>query len=200
MSKVIKTAFTAVLTTGLITACSAADTGETSSSKVEKVKMADMQKVTKEENEKIIEQQENEDWQNLREGVLTYRQHSKGGYYNATVESAIYKENKQGSPSITAKVQIENVREDGKNDDLSEIKYYIKNKKTGEKFTGVAMPLNHEAFKELAPNSTVTYDVLFEISDKKELNSYYLYMVSKLDPFSDIHWKLENLTESNHAQ
>lgn len=200
MSKVIKTAFTAVLATGLITACSAANTGETSSSKVEKVKMADMQKVTKEENEKNIEQQENEDWQSLREGVLTYRQHSKGGYYNATVESAIYKENKQGSPSITAKVQIENVREDGKNDDLSEIKYYIKNKKTGEKFNGVAMPLNHEAFKELAPNSTVTYDVLFEISDKKELNSYYLYMDSKLDPFSDIHWKLENLTQSNNTQ
>ncbi|SFH60956.1 hypothetical protein SAMN04487776_1415 [Priestia megaterium] len=47
--------------------------------------------------------------------------------------------------------------------------------------------------KELAPNSTITYDVLFEISDKKEINSYYLYMDSKLDPFLDIHRKLDNL-------
>jgi hypothetical protein len=160
---------------------------------VEKVKMADMQKITKEENEKIIEQQENEQWQSLEEGVLTYRQHTKGGYYNATVESATYKENNQSSPSIVAEIQIENVREDGKNDDLSEIRYYIKNKKTGENFTGVAVPSNKETFKQLAPISTITYDVLFEISDKKELNSYYLYMDSKLDPFGDVHWKLDNL-------
>ncbi|OVE34462.1 hypothetical protein CCZ20_26325 [Priestia aryabhattai] len=196
MKLFLKTVSTALITISLMTACSEANT-EHSPSKEEKVKMVDMATIAKDSNNKINEKQENENWQLLKNGILTYNQTSKGGYYSATVESAKYSKSNQDSGVITAKIQVENVRDDGKEDNLSEIRYYIKNKETDEKSIGKAIPESLEDFENLPSHSKITYDVIFEIKDVANLNSFYLYIDSNLDPFSGVKWKLENLTNNN---
>lgn len=76
----------------------------------------------------------------LEKGILLYGEGAKGGYYGSTVENAKYeKADKMGY--ITARVTINNVREDGKTIDLAGIKYFVKDEQTGKMYKGQSMPM-----------------------------------------------------------
>lgn len=56
------------------------------------------------------------------------------------------------------------------------------------------MPIYEEKFKSVPVGYSLTFDVSFKTENPpKDFNNMHLYMDSKLDPFGDIHWKLDNL-------
>lgn len=56
------------------------------------------------------------------------------------------------------------------------------------------MPMYEDKFKTVPAGYSLTFDVSFMMEKSpKDLNNMYLYMESKIDPFVDIHWKLDNL-------
>ncbi|WP_017151622.1 hypothetical protein [Bacillus bingmayongensis] len=59
------------------------------------------------------------------------------------------------------------------------------------------MPMYKEKFKSVPAGYSLTFDVSFKMENlPKDFNNLYLYMDSKLDPFGDIHWKLDNLVSN----
>ncbi|COT96059.1 Uncharacterised protein [Streptococcus pneumoniae] len=89
---------------------------------------------------------------------------------------------------------INNVRDDGQTIDLSEIKYFIQDEKTGEKYEGEAHPIDDEHYKNVPHEFSLTTDVVFELkTSPKDLNNMYLYIDSKAAPLTDTYWKLDNL-------
>jgi len=183
MKSLIKITCTAFILTGLLAACSE----KTSTPKQEttqlKVEASSQQKKSKEMSEE----------ERLEKGILLYGEDAKGGYYGSTVENAKY-EKADNMGYITARVTINNVREDGKTIDLSEIKYSVKDEKTGKMYKGQSMPIYEDKFKTVPAGYSLTFEVSFMMEQPpKDLNNMYLYMESKIDPFVDTHWKLDNL-------
>lgn len=184
MKPLIKVTCTAFLLTSLMTACSE----ETTPTKQEAANHNKVEVATQSEKSKEMSEEER-----MEKGILLYGQTAKGGYYGATVESAKYeKSDKTGY--MTARITINNVRDDGKTVDLSEIKYSIKDEKTGKTYKGQAMPTYEDKFKSVPAGYSLTFDVSFMMENPpKDLNKMYLYMDSELDPFTNTHWKLDNL-------
>lgn len=172
MKSLLKVTCTAFLLTSLTVACSEQTTT--------KQEVTTQSKEVSEENK-------------MEKDALLYGEIAKGGYYRATVENAKY-EQVDGIERIVARVTINNARADEKAIDLSEIQYFVKDEKTGEKYEGQVMPMYEEKFKSVPAGYSLTFDVSFKMENlPKDFNSMYLYMDSKLDPFGDIHWKLANL-------
>ncbi|MGE1099215.1 hypothetical protein ACQJZ4_19995, partial [Bacillus altitudinis] len=71
----------------------------------------------------------------LEKDAMHYGEIVKNEYYRATVENAKFEKIDQ-EWRLTARVTINNARTDGQTIDLSEIKYFIKDEKTGEKYEG----------------------------------------------------------------
>lgn len=71
----------------------------------------------------------------LEKNAMHYGEIFKNEYYRATVENAKF-EKIDKEWRLTARVTINNARVDGQTIDLSEIKYFIKDDKTGEKYEG----------------------------------------------------------------
>ena len=179
MKTLIKVTCTAFMVTSLMAACSE----ETTTKREEIPNKVEEPTLSKEMSE--IER--------LEKGILLYGEKAKGGYYGATIENAKYEEvDKVGS--LTARVTIDNVRDDEKTVDLSEIKYLVKDEKTGKTYEGQVMPMNEDKFKTVPSGYSLTFEVSFMIENPpKDLNNLYLYIDSKLDPFTDIQWKLNNI-------
>ncbi|MEI4621665.1 hypothetical protein [Bacillus cereus] len=172
MKSLLKVTCTAFLLTSLTVACSEQTTT--------KQEVTTQSKEVSEENK-------------MEKDALLYGEIAKGGYYRATVENAKY-EQVGGIERIVARVTINNAQADEKAIDLSEIQYFVKDEKTGEKYEGQVMPMYEEKFKSVPAGYSLTFDVSFKMENlPKDFNSMYLYMDSKLDPFGDIHWKLANL-------
>ncbi|WP_394549267.1 hypothetical protein [Priestia aryabhattai] len=183
MKSLMKVTCTAFIFTSLMAACSEKTSTPKQETTQHKVEASTKQKKSKEMSEE----------ERLEKGILLYGEGAKGGYYGSTVENAKYeKADKMGY--ITARVTINNVREDGKTIDLSEIKYSVKDEKTGKMYKGQAMPMYEDKFKAVPAGYSLTFDVSFMMEKPpKDLNNMYLYMDSKIDPFVDTHWKLDNL-------
>ncbi|MEH7604454.1 MULTISPECIES: hypothetical protein [Priestia] len=183
MKSLVKVTCTAFILTSLMAACNEQTTSTKQEETNHKVEAATQSKKSKEMSEE----------ERLEKGILLYGQSSKGGYYGATVENAKYeKADKTGY--ITARITINNVREDQKTIDLSEIKYSVKDEKTGKTYKGQAMPMYEDKFKTVPAGYSLTFEVSFMMEKPpKDLNNMYLYMDSKVDPFTDTHWKLDNL-------
>ncbi|MEI4803776.1 hypothetical protein ACIGHG_19580 [Bacillus sp. NPDC077411] len=165
MKSLIKITCTAFILTSLMAACSEETTQPKKSKEIS------------EEKEK---------------NILLYEEFAKGGSYRATVENAKYKiVDKMGN--ITTRVTINNVRNDEKTIDLSEIKYFVKDEKTGKKYEGQPMPIHEDKFKNVPVGYALTFEISFTMKNPpKDLNNMYLYMDSKIDPL-DTYWKLDNL-------
>ncbi len=58
---------------------------------------------------------------------------------------------------ITTRVMINNVRDDGQTIDLSEIKYFIQDEKTGQKYEGEAHPIYDEHYKKCSTRILFNY-------------------------------------------
>ncbi|HDR7260487.1 TPA: hypothetical protein QCX12_004219, partial [Bacillus paranthracis] len=71
----------------------------------------------------------------LAKNAMHYGEIFKNEYYRATVENAKF-EKIDKEWRLTARVTINNARVDGQTIDLSEIKYFIKDEKTGKKYKG----------------------------------------------------------------
>ncbi|PEE37431.1 hypothetical protein [Bacillus pseudomycoides] len=175
MKSLIKVTCTAFLLTSLMAACS-----EQTTTKKEVTTQSKKSEKVSEENR-------------MEKDALRYGEIAKGGYYRATVENAKY-EKVDGIGRIVARVTINNARADEKAIDLSEIQYFVKDEKTGKKYEGQVMPMYEEKFKSVPAGYSLTFDASFKTENSpKNFNNMYLYMDSKLDPFGDIHWKLDNL-------
>ncbi|MED0923453.1 hypothetical protein P4T43_24485, partial [Bacillus paranthracis] len=112
-------------------------------------------------------------------------------YYRATVENAKF-EKIDKEWRLTARVTINNARVDGQTIDLSEIKYFIKDEKTGKKYKGEV--IQNENAKKVPSEFSLTTDIVFNMKDSpKDLNNMYLYIDSKAAPLTDTYWKLDNL-------
>ena len=111
----------------------------------------------------------------LEKNAMHYGEIVKNEYYRATVENAKF-EKIDKERRITTRVMINNVRDDGQTIDLSEIKYFIQDEKTGQKYEGEAHPI---------------YDELK--TSPKDLKNMYLYIDSKATPLTDTYWKLDHL-------
>ncbi|AVD54562.1 hypothetical protein BEH_24685 (plasmid) [Priestia filamentosa] len=178
MKSLVKVTCSALILTSLMVGCSE----QTTSTK------------QKETHHKVeVKPKEMSEEERLEKGILLYGQSSKGGYYLATVENAEYaKEDETGY--LTARVTINNVRDDEKSIDLSEIKYTVKDEKLGKTYEGQAMPMDEDKFKNVPVSDSLTFNVSFEMENPpKDLNNLYLYLESNIDPFADTHWKLDNL-------
>ncbi|HDR7636740.1 MULTISPECIES: hypothetical protein [Bacillus] len=129
----------------------------------------------------------------LEKNAMHYGEIFKNGYYRATVENAKFEKiNKEWR--LTTRVMINNVRDDGQTIDLSEIKYFIQNEKTGQKYEGEAHPIGDEHYKNVPHEFSLTTDVVFEMkTSPKDLNNMYLYIDSKVAPLTNTYWKLDNL-------
>ncbi|EJQ95157.1 hypothetical protein [Bacillus cereus] len=129
----------------------------------------------------------------LEKNAMHYGEIFKNGYYRATVENAKF-EKIDKEWRLTTRVMINNVRADGQTIDLSEIKYFIKDEKTGQKYEGEVHPVDDEKYKNVPLEFSLTTDVVFEMkTSPKDLNNMYLYIDSKAAPLTDTYWKLENL-------
>lgn len=186
MKNLIKVTCTAFIVTSLLAACN-----EETATKPEET----LNKIEETPNkiEESISSKEMAEIERLEKGILLYGEKAKGGYYRATVENAKYEEvDKLGS--LTARVTIDNVRDDEKTVDLSEIKYFVKDEKTGKTYEGQAMPMYEDKFKTVPSGYSLTFEVSFMIENPpKDLNNLYLYMDSKLDPFANTQWELNNI-------
>ena len=141
--------------------------------------------------EQSIPSKELTEIERLEKGILLYGEKAKGGYYRATVENAKYEEVDNEHGSLTASITIDNVRDDEKTVDLSEINYLLKDEKTDKTYEGQAIPLNEDKFKSVPSDDSLTFEVLFMIENPpKDLNNLYLYIDSKLDPFPNTQWEL----------
>lgn len=144
--------------------------------------------------------EEIDEMQRLEKGILLYGQSFKGGDYGATVEHATYivtQEGKDNPGIISARVTIKNVREDSKSVDLSNIQFSVKNEKSGKFYEGQPLIENEQKFKQVPSGYSLTFDVQFFIKNPpKNVNYFYLYMDSSIDPFEDTHWQLDELSES----
>ena len=76
--------------------------------------------------------------------------------------------------------------------DLSEIKYSIKDEKTGQKYEGEF--IRNENAKKVPSEFSLTTDIVFNMkTSPKDLNNMYLYIDSKVAPLTNTYWKLDNL-------
>ncbi|QWG28437.1 hypothetical protein EXW58_13005 [Bacillus mycoides] len=129
----------------------------------------------------------------LEKNAMHYGEIFKNGYYRATVENARF-EKIDKEWRLTARVMINNVRADGQTIDFSEIKYFIKDEKTGQKYEGEVHPVDDEKYKNVPLEFSLTTDVVFEMkTSPKDLNNMYLYIDSKVAPLTNTYWKLDNL-------
>ncbi|MCW9132384.1 hypothetical protein OF830_15815 [Bacillus paramycoides] len=129
----------------------------------------------------------------LEKNAMHYGEIVKNEYYRATVENAKF-EKIDKEWRLTARVTINNARADGQTIDLSEIKYFIKDEKTGEKYEGEVIPIHNENYKNVPSEFSLTTDVLFNMkTSPKDLNNMYLYIDSKVAPLTNTYWKLDNL-------
>ncbi|VIJ04506.1 hypothetical protein BTAR23_AR23_02773 [Bacillus thuringiensis serovar israelensis] len=129
----------------------------------------------------------------LEKNAMHYGEIVKNEYYRATVENAKF-EKIDEERRLTTRVMINNVREDGQTIDLSEIKYFIQDEKTGQKYEGEAHPIGDEHYKNVPHEFSLTTDVVFELkTSPKDLNNMYLYIDSKAAPLTNTYWKLDNL-------
>ncbi|WPL43547.1 hypothetical protein [Priestia megaterium] len=138
----------------------------------------------------------------MDKGILLYGEGNKGGDYSSTVENAGYRVQTEGKDTvgiITARVTIQNVREDNQTVDLSEIDFSVQDEKTGKSYDGQAMPFDEDKFKTVPAGYSLTFDVSFMIKNPpKNVDNFYLYMNSSVDPYEDIHWQLNNLIDSKN--
>lgn len=129
----------------------------------------------------------------IEKNAMHYGEIVKNEYYRATVENAKF-EKIDKERRITTRVMINNVRDDGQTIDLSEIKYFIQDEKTGQKYEGEAHPIYDEHYKNVPHEFSLTTDVVFELkTSPKDLNNMYLYIDSKAAPLTDTYWKLDHL-------
>lgn len=129
----------------------------------------------------------------LKKNAMHYGEIVKNEYYRATVENAKF-EKIDKERRLTTRVMINNVRDDGQTIDLSEIKYFIQDEKTGEKYEGEAHPIDDEHYKNVPHEFSLTTDVVFELkTSPQDLNNMYLYIDSKAAPLTNTYWKLDNL-------
>ncbi len=127
----------------------------------------------------------------LEKNAMHYGEIFKNEYYRATVENAKF-EKIDKEWRLTARVTINNARVDGQTIDLSEIKYFIKDDKTGEKYEGKV--IQNENAKKIPSEFSLTTDIEFNMkTSPKDLNNMYLYIDSKAAPLTDTYWKLDNL-------
>ncbi|MFD6508180.1 hypothetical protein [Bacillus sp. NPDC060175] len=127
----------------------------------------------------------------LEKNAMHYGEIFKNEYYRATVENAkIEKIDKEWR--LTARVTINNARADKETIDLSEIKYFIKDEKTGNKYEGEV--IHNENAEKVPSEFSLTTDILFNMKTlPKDLNNMYLYIDSKVAPLTNTYWKLDNL-------
>ena len=112
----------------------------------------------------------------LEKNAMHYGEIVKNEYYRATVENAKF-EKIDKERRLTTRVMINKVRDDGQTIDLSEIKYFIQDEKTGEKYEGEAHPIDDEHYKNVPHEFSLTTDVVFELkTSPKDLNNMYLYI------------------------
>lgn len=193
MKTLIKVTCTAFIVTGLLAACSEETATKPEETPIKVEETATKPKETPNKVEESISSKDMTEIERLEKGILLYGEKAKGGYYRATVENAKYEEvDKLGS--LTARVTIDNVRDDEKTVDLSEIKYFVKDEKTDKTYEGQAMPMYEDKFKTVPSGYSLTFEVSFMIENPpKDLNNLYLYIDSKLDPFTNTKWKLNNI-------
>ncbi|WP_461673159.1 hypothetical protein [Priestia megaterium] len=184
-----KTAYIALVTTSLMAACSETS-AVNSSNKPEKTKLTDRSDEIEEKSTKGIENQEQEEWKHLNKGMLAR--------YEGTTLIDSSSEEDENLSTIKVELEVKNIRNDGKSEDLSEVKYSIKNKETDEDFTGKAVPVSREEFENLSPNATIAYNVIFKIDNIKNLNKCYLYINSSFDSSSGISWQLKDQMDTNN--
>ena len=56
------------------------------------------------------------------------------------------------------------------------------------------LPMYEDKFKTVPSGYSLTFEVSFMIENPpKDLNNLYLYIDSKLDPFTNTKWKLNNI-------
>ncbi|MCF6796725.1 hypothetical protein L1M59_11390 [Bacillus sp. ET1] len=178
-----KTAYVALATTSLMTACSETDTLDLSNGQ-EKAKLVDSTDGVEEKSNKDVEKQDQEKWENLNNGILVR--------YEDTTLNDISSQEDENLSNVKVEIEVKNIRSDGQFEDLSEVKYVIRNKEAGQEFVGKAVPVSREEFENLSPNSTIAYNVVFKIDNTKNLNKYCLYINSNLDSSSSISWQLKD--------
>lgn len=182
-----KTAYVALATTSLMAACSETDTLDLSNEK-EKAELVDSADGAEEKNNKDAEKQDQEKWEHLNDGILVR--------YEDTILNNISSQEDENLSNVKVEIEVKNIRSDGKFEDLSEVKYVIRNKEADQEFAGKAVPVSREEFENLSPNSTIAYNVVFNIDNTENLNEYRLYIDSNLDSSSSISWQLK---DSIHA-
>ncbi|MGI8277723.1 hypothetical protein [Bacillus mycoides] len=127
----------------------------------------------------------------LEKNAMHYGEIFKNGYYRATVENAKF-EKIDKEWRLTARVTINNARADGQTIDLTEIKHFIKDEKTGEKYEGEF--IQNENAEKVPSDFSLTTDIVFNMKNSpKDLNNMYLYIDSKVAPLINTYWKLDNL-------
>ncbi|MEO2223204.1 hypothetical protein [Priestia megaterium] len=138
----------------------------------------------------------------MDKGILLYGESNKGGYYLSTVENAGYRTQKEGKDTvgvISSRVTIQNAREDNLEVDLSEIQFSVKDEKTGKTYDGQVMTFDEDKFTKVPAGYSMTFDVTFMIKNPpKNVDNFYLYMDSAVDPYGDIHWKLDHLIDNEN--
>lgn len=164
---------------------------------VEAASTAEPRKADHEEGEKATPE-EIAQMERMDKGILLYGEGNKGGDYSSTVENAGYKVQKEGKDTvgiINARVSIQNVREDNQTVDLSEIQFSVKDEKTGKSYDGQPIVFDEDKFKKVPAGYSLAFDVTFLVKNPpKNVDNFYLYMDSSVDPYGDIHWKLDKLT------
>jgi hypothetical protein len=54
---------------------------------------------------------------------------------------------------------------------------------------------DEDKFKKVPAGYSLSFDITFLVKNPpKNVDDFYLYMDSAVDPYSDIHWKLDKLT------
>jgi hypothetical protein len=194
MKKFIGVLATGVVLTGLLSACGAK---EEAVEKPKKVEAAAAAATNSEEGEKATPE-EVAQMERMDKGILLYGESNKGGDYLSTVENAGYKVQKEGKDMvgiINARVSIQNVRDDKQTVDLSEIDFSVKDEKTGKSYDGQPIVFDEDKFKKVPAGYSLAFDITFLVKNPpKNVDDFYLYMDSAVDPYSDIHWKLDKLT------
>ncbi|WP_142340398.1 hypothetical protein [Priestia megaterium] len=184
-----KTAYIALATTSLMAACSETNAVDLSKTP-EKAKLVDRNDEIEKKSTKDVENPEQEEWKHLNKGMLAR-------YEGTTLVDTSSGEDENLS-TLKVELEVKNIRSDGNSEDLSEVKYVIKNTETDKDFTGKAVPVSREEFENLSPNSTIAYNVIFKIDNIKNLNKCYLYIDSSFDSSSSIFWKLKKPMSTNN--
>lgn len=197
MKKFIGVLATGVVLTGLLSACGAKEEAVEKPKKVEAAATTEPRKADHEEGEKATPE-EIAQIERMDKGILLYGEGNKGGYYSSTVENAGYSVQKEGKDTvgfIKSRVTIQNVRENNLAVDLSEIHFSVKDEKTGKSYDGQPIVFDEDKFTKVPAGYSLTFDVTFTVKNPpKNVDNFYLYMDSAVDPYGDIHWKLDKLT------